>query len=66
MVLLLDKNFNAGCLFRPNFQKQVVIEIQKMAHPRQKFSKYPPGLGHMSINVIIQFYDRILSVSFKL
>ena len=41
MVLLLAKNSEAGCLFRPNFLKQVVIEIQKMEHPRQKFSKYP-------------------------
>ena len=41
MVLLLAKNSKAGCLFRPNFLKQVVIEIQKMKHPRQKFSKYP-------------------------
>ena len=29
MVLLLAKNSKAGCLFRPNFLKQVVIEIQK-------------------------------------
>ena len=43
MVLLLAKNSKAECLFRPNFLKQVVIEIQKMEHPRQKFSKYPPG-----------------------
>ena len=42
MVLLLAKNSKAGCLFRPNFLKQVVIEIQKMEHLRQKFSKYPP------------------------
>ena len=41
MVLLLAKNSEAGCLFRPTFLKQIVIEIQKMAHPRQKFSKYP-------------------------
>ena len=45
MVLLLAKNSKAGCLFRPNFLKQVVIEIQKMEHPRQKFSKYPGGGG---------------------
>ena len=32
-----------GCLFRPNFLKRVVIEIQKMEHPRQKFSKHPRG-----------------------
>ena len=42
-MLLLAKNSKAGCLFRPNFLKEVVIEIQKMEHPRQKFSKYPPG-----------------------
>ena len=41
-VLLLAKNPEAGCLFRPNFLKRVVIEIQTMKHPRQKFSKYPP------------------------
>ena len=44
MVLSLAKNSKAGCLFRPNFLKQVVIEIQKMEHPSQKFSKYPPGV----------------------
>ena len=55
MVLLLTKNSKAGCLFRPDFLKQVVIEIQKMANPRQKFSKYlPPGcvpneIGHNSL-----------------
>ena len=38
---VIGKNSTAGCLFRPNFLKQVVIEIQKMEHPRQKFSKYP-------------------------
>ena len=43
MVLLLAKNSKAGCLFRLNFLKQVFIEIKKMPHPRQKFSKYPPG-----------------------
>ena len=43
MVLLLAKNSKAGCLFRPNFLKQVVIEIKKMEHSRQKFSKYPGG-----------------------
>ena len=42
MVQLLAKNSKAGCLFRPNFLKQVVIEIQKMEHRRQKFSKYSP------------------------
>ena len=41
MVLLLAKNSKAGCPFRSNFLKQVVIEIQKMEHPRQKFLKYP-------------------------
>ena len=41
MVLLLAKNSEAGCLFRSNFLKQVVIEIQKMEHPHKKFSKYP-------------------------
>ena len=44
MVLLLAKNSKVRCLFRPNFLKQVVIEIQKMAHPRQKFSKYPGAI----------------------
>ena len=43
MVLLLAKNSEAGCLFRPHFLKQVVIEIQKMEHPRQKFSKNTLG-----------------------
>ena len=41
MALILAKNSKAGCLFRPKFLKQVVIEIQKIEHPRQKFSKYP-------------------------
>ena len=45
MVLLLAKNSKDGCLFRPNFLKQVVIEIQKMERPRQQFSKYPPWRG---------------------
>ena len=45
MVLLLAKNSKDGCLFRPNFLKQVVIEIQKMERPRQQFSKYPPRGG---------------------
>ena len=44
-MLLLDKNSKAGCLFRPNFLTQVVIEIQKMSHPRQKFSKSPRDDG---------------------
>ena len=39
MVLLLAKNSEPGCVFRPNFLKQVVIEIQKMEHSRQKFSQ---------------------------
>ena len=43
MVLLLTKNSKVGCLFRSNFLKQIVIEIQKMEHPCQKCSKYPPG-----------------------
>ena len=49
MVLLLAKNSKANnntmtykSLFRPNFLKQVVIEIQKMEHPRQKIFKVPP------------------------
>ena len=47
MVLLLAKNSKVKCLFRPNFLKQVVIEIQKMEHPRQNFSKYPPPRGQI-------------------
>ena len=46
MVLLLAKNSKAVCLFRPNFLKQVVIEIQKNGTPRKKFSKYPPRDSH--------------------
>ena len=45
MVLLLAKTSKAGCLFRPNFLKQVVIEIQKNGTPRQKFSEYPRPRG---------------------
>ena len=41
MVLLLAKNSKAGRLFRPIFLKQVVIEIQKLERPSQKFLKYP-------------------------
>ena len=32
-------------VFRPNFLKQVVVEIQNMEHPSHKFSKYPPPPG---------------------
>ena len=61
MVLLLAKNFEAGCLFRPNFLKQVVIEIHKMEHPRQKFSKYPSGgdpktLGSQCDNFVVSYF----------
>ena len=60
-VLLLAKNYKAGCLFRPNFLKQVVIEIQKVEHPHQKFSKYPsppppPGVLHHYIFIISQLW----------
>ena len=41
MVLLLAKNSKAGCLFRPNFLKEVVIEIQKMEHPSKIFKVLP-------------------------
>ena len=43
MVLLSAKNCKAGCLFRPNFLKQVVIEIQKMEHPFKNFQSAPLG-----------------------
>ena len=43
MVLLLAKNFKAGCLSRPNFLKQVVIEIKKNGTPPSKMFKVPPG-----------------------
>ena len=45
MVLLLAKNSKAGCLFRPNFLKQVLIEIQKMEHPVKSFQSTPPPGG---------------------
>ena len=46
MVLLLAKNSKAGCLFRSNFLKQAVIEIQKMEHPVKNFQSIPlPGLA---------------------
>ena len=45
MVLSLAKNSKAGCRFRPNFQKQVVIEI------RQKFQSTPGDLVLVSLSV---------------
>ena len=42
VVLLLAKTSKAGCLFRSNFLKQVVIEIQKMEPPSSKIFKVPP------------------------
>ena len=48
MVLLLAKNSKAGCLFRPNFLKQVVIEIQNMEHPVKNFqSTLPPRVAKL-------------------
>ena len=37
------KNSKPGCLFRPNFLKQVVIEMQKNGTPLSKIFKVPPG-----------------------
>ena len=36
------KILKPGVVFGQIFLKQVVIEIQNMEHPHQKFSKYPP------------------------
>ena len=44
MVSLLAKNSKAESLFRPNFLKQVVIEIQKMEHPIKNFESNPREL----------------------
>ena len=41
MVSLLAKNSKAGCLLA-KILKEVVTEIRKMGHLRQKVSKYPP------------------------
>ena len=38
---LIGRNSKARCLFRPNFLKQVVIEIQNMAHPVKNFQSTP-------------------------
>ena len=57
MVLLLAKNSKAGCLFRSNFLKQVVVEIQKMEHPGQKFSKYPPGKKPEELESELDHFD---------
>ena len=50
MVLLLAKNSKAGCLFRPNFLKQVVIEIQKWNNLVKNFQSTTPGGGCPLIN----------------
>ena len=60
MVLLLAKNSKAGCLFRSNVLKQVVTEIQKMEHPRQKFSKYPPRRFNWTVSFATLFNSSFL------
>ena len=69
MVSFLAKNSKAGCLFRPNFLKQVVIEIQKMEHPIKNFQSTTSGhfvmcfmnfsALHTSGNIAIQIISGI-------
>ena len=51
MVLLLAKYSKSGCLFRPNFLKQVVIEIQKRNNS-SKILKVTPRAGYTS-NILL-------------
>ena len=67
VLLLLAKDSKAGCLFRSNFLKQVVIEIQKNGTSPSKILKVPPpdsilGAGSQ----LTQKFNQLLQIFKKL